>query len=357
MPETILQVITDTDRRGAQGFATALHTALEARGRVVRTVALAAGAVGGLDWPTLGPSRKHPTTFRNLRRATTDASVVIAHGSTTLPMCALVRATTSTPFVYRQISESTFWAPSRARRLRVRAALSMAAGVVALWRGSASTLHETFGVPFRKLDVIPNGVPPERVPPIDRSTMAEARTSFGLAPDRATVLSIGALVPEKGVDLTIDAVGHLPEVQLLVAGDGPARGELEARARATVPDRVVFAGSVPDPRTAFEAADVVVLPSRGGDSMPAVLIEAGFMGVPTVATPVEGIGEILDEGRAGVLVAKDDVGSLVAGIERVLTETTHAAALAAAAREHCLDHYAIDVVAARWDAMLSRVRR
>ncbi len=281
-----------------------------------------------------------------------DAAVVVAHGSTTLPLCALVRPTTGTPFVYRQISDSTFWAGSTARRLRVRAALTAASRVVALWSGSADTLHETFGVGRHKIRVIPNGVPPERFPPIDRTATRDARASLGLDPDRHTVLSIGALVPEKGVDLAIDAVSRLDDAQLLVVGDGPIRSELEVRARRSAPEQTTFTGSVREPRPCFEAADVVVLPSRGGDSMPAVLIEAGLMGVPVVATPVEGIGEILDHGRAGELVPRDDVNALRDAIARIMTDSEHANALATAARRHCLDHYAIDVVAEQWDDML-----
>lgn len=352
MRSPILQVITDNDRRGAQVFATDLHQALAERGRDVRTVALAPGAVGGLDWPVLGPTRKHPSTVKALRDAARHASVVVAHGSTTLPLCALVRITTRTPFVYRQISESTFWAGSPARLLRVRGALRLATRVVALWPGSATTLEHVFHVAPARIRVVPNGVPPERFPPVDRASTPAARGALGLDIERPTVLSIGALVPEKGVDLAVRAVGMLGDAQLLVVGDGPDRGALEALAHLVAPDRVVFAGSVTEPRPCFEAADVVVLPSRGGDSMPAVLIEAGLMGVPVVAAPVEGIIEILDHGRAGELVAKDDAGELATAVERVISDAAHATQLATNARAHCLSAYDIAVVAEEWERVL-----
>jgi glycosyltransferase involved in cell wall biosynthesis len=349
---TILQVITDTDRRGAQVFATDLHDALVRRGRHVRTVALAPGRTGGLDVPVLGPSRRHPKTIAALRHEAVESSVVAAHGSTTLPMCALVRATTRTPFVYRQISESMFWASSPLRRGRVRAALALASRVVALWSGSAETLRDRLGVPTRKVRVIPNGVPTDRFPPVDRSRTKPARIELGLDPGSPVILSIGALVPEKGVDLAVRAAARLDHAQLLVAGDGPERSMLESLARDLASDRVTFVGSVADPRPCFEAADAIVLPSRGGDSMPAVLIEAGFMGVPAVATPVEGIIEILDRGNAGELVPQDDVEALATALGRVLTDRDHAARLAEAARAHSRAEYDIDVVAAKWEAVL-----
>ena len=357
MAERILQVVTDTDRRGAQVFATDLHEALVTRGQSVETVALAPGTVGGLDLPVLGPSRRHPRTMAALRRASRRATVVVAHGSTTLPMCALVRPATRTPFVYRQISESTFWAGSTARRLRVRAALMLASGVVALWSGSATTLETAFGVPRRKIRVVPNGVPPERFPPVDRAVTAAARAALGLDPARPTVLSIGALVPEKGVDVAVRAIGTVEPVQLLVVGEGPERSRLEVLADQVAPGRVTFTGSVRESRPCFEAADMVVLPSRGGDSMPAVLIEAGLMGVPAIATPVEGIVEILDEGRAGEIVAKDDDVALARAISGLLDDVPRARQLAEAARAHCLTRYAIGVVAERWLRVLDEAER
>ena len=105
----ILQVLTDTDRRGAQVFATDLGHALSSLGHDVDTRALVAGrnevalpvpVLGGSRWSALGP----------LRQAGRRADVVVAHGSSTLIACAAVRLTARTPFVYRQISDSRFWA-------------------------------------------------------------------------------------------------------------------------------------------------------------------------------------------------------------------------------------------------------
>lgn len=349
---TVLQVITDTDRRGAQVFATDLHAALERRGHDVRTVALAAGIVGGIDVPVLGPARTHPSTLRALRHDARAADVIAAHGSTTLWMCAATRLVTRTPFVYRQISDSYFWAPTWSRRARVRAGLRLASRVVTLWQGSADVLHSTFGVPETKLRILPNGVPLERALPVDRTKAADARSRLGLDPGTPTVLAIGALVPEKGVDLAIEAMRNLPGAQLLIVGDGPERARLEVLAGHAAPGRVVFTGSADDPRPAFTAADVVALPSRGGDSMPAVLIEAGLMGLPVVATPIQGIVEIVEPGTTGELVAVDSVTELRAALARTLEDRGRAAQLGAAARARCEARFAIHVVAEQWERVL-----
>ncbi len=222
----ILQVVTDDDRRGAQTFALDLHRGLDALGCSVRTVALAPGDVGGLAVEVLGPRRRAVTTLGTLRRAMRNADVVVAHGSTTLPACAIAGTGTGVPFVYRQISQSRFWAASATRRIRVRLLLSRAARVVALWRGAADDLSGWLGVPADHIRVIPNAVPLERVAPA--TDPGHARAHLGLDPDRPVVLYVGALAIEKGVDVAIDAVGGLPGTQLLVVGDGPERGALGA---------------------------------------------------------------------------------------------------------------------------------
>jgi glycosyltransferase involved in cell wall biosynthesis len=351
----LLQVLTDNDRRGGQVFASDLHSALARRGRNVRSVALApASSPAGLDFPVLGPSRRHPKTLRGLRSAMRGSSVVVAHGSTTLPMCALAGVALDVPFVYRQISEQLFWANSPGRRARTRLALGRAEHVVALWSGAAEVLRTHFGVHPGRITIVPNGVPAGRCPPADLEARAAARARFGLEDDRPTILSIGALVPEKGVDTIVRAMTHalLADCQLLIVGAGPERGRLEALASGLPDDRVRFHGPVSAGKEAMAAADLVVLTSRGGDSMPAVLIEAGMMGLPTVATPVEGIVDIVLDGRTGRLVPRDDPGSTAAGIADVLD---HHDEFGKAAREHCLKQFEIDAVASRWHSVLDRV--
>jgi glycosyltransferase involved in cell wall biosynthesis len=353
----ILQVITDTDRRGAQVFATDLHRALEERAVAVHTVALAPGASpDGLDVEVLGPTRRSSATLRALRKQIAASSVVVGHGSTTLFACAIAALGTGVPFVYRQISDMVFWTPTALRRARVRAALSRAARVVTLWDGSASVLHSRFGVPTDRVVVIPNGVDARAFDVVDPARRREARAALGLDPERATVVSVSALVPEKGVDLVIDALGCVPEVQLLVVGDGPERGALERRARAVAAERVVFAGWIPSAVPAYAAADVFVLASRGGDSMPAVLIEAGLTGVPAVATAVEAIPEIVVDGVTGTVVG-ESADELAQAIAALLEDPQNARAMGAAARARGLERYELSVVAVRWLEVLESVAR
>lgn len=350
----VLQVVTDTNRRGAQVFAVDLDAALAKRGWTVRTVALTDEPGGDLPVPTLGPTRTSLTTLRGLRRLIDTADVVVGHGSTTLPMCAIAGVGTGVPFVYRQISDSLYWADTVARRLRVRLFLRRTAQIVALWHGSASVLVEHFGARPGRIRVVPNGVVTDPYEPADDATRRTARRRFGLGGDRPVVAYLGALVPEKGVDAVVRAVAAHPPAQLLVAGDGPQREALEAEAERRMDDGVHFAGWLDRPVEALAAADVVVLFSRGGDTMPAVLIEAGLCGLPAVSTPVQAIPEIVVDGETGLVVPVDDEDRLRTTLGTLLEDPDRARRMGAAARRHCLSHFDLEVVTTGWEEALRR---
>ena len=351
----ILQVITDNDLRGGQIFAADLHRALEALGQNVRTVALApAQRERALNFEVLGPSRRHPRTFRELRRAIGASDVVVGHGSTTLPMCAMASRGIQVPFVYRQISEQRFWANTPCRRLRTRTALRTADHVVALWSGASEVLQSDFRVPPTNISVIPNGVPAERCPPLDDDARRGARERFGLDLHRPVLLSLGAFAPEKGVDTLVRAMAE-PELdgwQLLLVGAGPEQGNLESLAKEAPPRSIVFHEPVASGAEAVAAADVIGLTSRGGDSMPAVLIEAGMMGVPGVATPIEGIVDIVRDGVTGRIVSIDDPAGTATAVRDVGERSGQ---FGSAAKEHCLDRFEIAGVAHQWLQTLVRI--
>ncbi|MDQ1510124.1 MAG: hypothetical protein QOG50_1968, partial [Actinomycetota bacterium] len=280
----ILQVVTSTDRRGAEVFAVELGDALSARGWDVRTVALAGGTGGSrLELPILGGNPFGVATLRALRAEARRARVVIAHGSRTLPACALALLATRVPFVYRNIGDPTYWSPRGLRHLRTKLFLSRATAVVALTPEAATTLRDRYRVPDRKLTVIPTAASAARHPPATTEVRQAARSSLGIPADAPVAAVIGALSREKGVDVAIDAAALLPKVHLVVAGDGPERAALEAASTRDAAGRVHFIGALIDPSPAFDAADIVLLPSRT-EGLPAVLIEAGLRGLPAVAT-------------------------------------------------------------------------
>jgi glycosyltransferase involved in cell wall biosynthesis len=160
--------------------------------------------------------------------------------------------------------------------------------------------------------VLRNGVDLELFSPGDRNA---ARAAYGL--NRFTLLSVGSLIPRKGHHLAIDALVDLPDCDLLIAGSGPMRGDLELRAlRAGVSDRLRFLGEVPhaDLPSLYRTADVLVLASER-EGWANVLLEAMACGTPVVATRVNGTIEVVRSPAAGVLMSERSVPALVSALE------------------------------------------
>jgi glycosyltransferase involved in cell wall biosynthesis len=162
-----------------------------------------------------------------------------------------------------------------------------------------------------------NGVrAPAAVPP---SARAHVRAEFGVSEGGVLAVTLGLLRPDRGHQYLLDAVAHMSsDLTLVVAGDGPLRAELEARARQNGGARVVFAGYREDVDVLLAASDIVIHPSLS-DALPTALIRALASGRPIVATNVGGIPEIVTP-DVGVLVRPADVDALAAAVVQLLAD-------------------------------------
>jgi len=167
-----------------------------------------------------------------------------------------------------------------------------------------------------KLEVVPNGIDLPG-PPL---------------PAGRGILAVGRLIPQKGMDVVIDAVAPT-SLSLTIAGDGPERSRLEARARP-FGDRIRFEGSVPRDRLdrLYRDACCVVLASRRGEGLPNVLLEGMSYGRPIVATPVAGVRDLVHDGENGLLIPPDDPVALRAALSRLAADPALATRLGAAGR-------------------------
>ena len=303
----------------------------------------------GIDVPVLGRRRLSATAVARLgSRMRARAAVTVAHGSSALPACALA-SLGGGGFVYRNIGDPAYWLSTRRRRLRVRRYLSRARHVVALWTGAADLFVRELGVPSERISVIPNGIDVGRFPETSPQHRRRARAALGLPQSSGVVCHVGAFGAEKNIDAVMGAVRELPDVWLVLAGEGPEEGRLRELA-GPFADRVVWLGAVDDVAHVLQAADVIALASSS-EGMPGALIEAGLTGLPAVATDVGAVAEVVVDGRTGHLVPPDDVGALREGIVACL-ETAHP--MGEAARLHCSESFDIRAVAVMWDGVLRR---
>ena len=298
----ILQAISDTDRRGAQMFAVYLGDALAERGHAISTVALARGTTTAtLDVPVLDGNAIDRRALGALRRQMAETDVTIAHGSSTLPACAIAGLGPGRPFVYRQISDPEVWSATPLRRVRSRVALARATHVVALSKHNRAQLERHLGLEPSRGTVIPNAVPAALFAPADTGDRERARRALGLG-DEPMVVFVGTLSWDKAPAVAVEAMGLLTDgAHLVIAGDGPEQADLEALTRRVAPGRVTFVGTLADTASLYSAADLLLLTSRT-EATPGVLIEAGMSGLPVVAARVGAVPDIVDDEVTGLLV-------------------------------------------------------
>jgi glycosyltransferase involved in cell wall biosynthesis len=169
------------------------------------------------------------------------------------------------------------------------------------------------------------------------------------------VLAMGRLHRNKGFDVLIAAIGRLPGVHAVIAGEGPERAALERLANhAGVADRVHFLGWRTDTAALLAACNVLACPSRS-EPLGNVILEAFSAGRPVVAAMAEGPRELIESGRTGILVAQESAIALAAGIEGVSGNPAHAEAMVQAGRRRYEEAFSEAAVIAQWRAFLSRV--
>lgn len=173
-----------------------------------------------------------------------------------------------------------------------------------------------YGVSGDRINVLRNGVDVSLFRPVDRELV---RKELGI--EGRLLLSVGNLIEGKGHHIAIAALTRLPEIRLVVIGEGEERDSLEKLAIAHgVKERVTFRGNLPQEqlREYYSAADALVLASAR-EGMPNVLLEAMACGTPVVATPVGGIPEIVCSPDAGIVTGERSVDAFADAINKLFS--------------------------------------
>jgi glycosyltransferase involved in cell wall biosynthesis len=171
------------------------------------------------------------------------------------------------------------------------------------------------------------------------------------------VLALGRLHRNKGFDVLIRAMPALPNVHVLIAGEGPERDALLTLAeREHVAHRLHLLGWRNDTAALLAAADLLVCPSRH-EPLGNVVLEAWSARRPVVAAAADGPRELIANGRDGILVAMEDPKPLAGALSRVLDDAAYAGALAEAGRVRYESEYAEAPVLAHWQQFLTHVEK
>jgi glycosyltransferase involved in cell wall biosynthesis len=239
---------------------------------------------------------------------------------------------------------------TRLRRALQRRLYRRAAALVAVGGAVEKELLALPGVARARVHRIPSGFAPR--PPLDPLQRDELRRRHAplLRGGGARLLTVGRLVPNKGVDRLLAMLPRVlaarPDVRLLVVGDGPARTELEAQARGLgVAEHVEFLGERDDVFDLLALVDLFVTGTRY-EGLGLAAAEALGQGVPVVGFRVAGVEEVVTDGSDGRLVPDGDVAAFADATLELLADPKRREAFGAAGRRS----------AARFDIARARER-
>jgi teichuronic acid biosynthesis glycosyltransferase TuaC len=205
---------------------------------------------------------------------------------------------------------------ARPRRL-IQQAILAASAIVAVSAALRDALVE-IGAPADKVTVLRNGVDTALFrPPEDR---VAARAALGVS--GKLLISVGLLIERKGHHRTIEAMARLPGFELVIVGEGPERGALQALiVRLGLGDRVRLLGARPHAElpALYGAADASVL-SSSREGWANVLLESMACGTPVVASPIWGNPEVVRSPASGVIMGENTTDGVVGGVRRLFAD-------------------------------------
>jgi glycosyltransferase involved in cell wall biosynthesis len=364
----VVFLITGLNRGGAETQIVRLAVALRRRGWPVRVLTLLRPtqfevdlARGGVPLDTVVMERTARGGAAALagvvRRLGADrpAAVVsfLFHANLAARLTAGLRGVP----VVTSIRNERFGPPWREWAIRLTNGLSQS--VVVNARATADRLAGAGVLPASKVRVIPNGI---RVPnaPAPPERRAAVRRDLGVADAEFLWLAAGRLEPQKGfADLVRafdDVRAQQSAARLRVAGRGGEEGNLSRLIRDLGLDtHVGLLGLRSDVPDLLAAADAFVLSSHH-EGMPNVVMEALAAGVPTVATKVGAVEDLVEDGRSGFLTPPHDPVRLAETMSRLMgTPAPGRARMGAAGRAHIARSFSVEASVDEWADLLASV--
>ena len=215
--------------------------------------------------------------------------------------------------------------------------------------------HES--IPPKKISLVPNAIDLRRFSP-ETTSRTESRAALGLPPEFPVIAGVGRLNPQKNFSLFLEIAAvvssKFPDTRFLLAGEGPEESLLRNQAaRLGIADKVIFAGYIPDTRVVYAAADILLMPSRF-EGLPMTLLEAMAMGLPVVASNLDGIAEVITDSREGFLAPPGEASVFTDRILRLLGDERLAATLSTNARAKIAAHHSVEKMTSAVEAIYDR---
>ena len=248
------------------------------------------------------------TSLETFLKAVKSSKIIHAHGHPYLTslIAAKLAKRYSKPFVLTQHNtfieyDSIFDNIERLNDLAVGKETLKEADKIITVSNATKDYVLSLGAKPEKVTVLHNGVDLVRFRPL-AGKREEMRRKLGISQNSIVVLTVRRLVYKNGIDTLIEsaniAVKKNPKIVFLVVGKGPDLNKVQMKIEQLgIENNFRFTGFVKDEDLPFyyNAADFFVLPSKSGEGLPLVALEAMACGLPVIATDVGGISEILME--------------------------------------------------------------
>ncbi|MBK8418697.1 glycosyltransferase family 4 protein [Candidatus Villigracilis saccharophilus] len=211
------------------------------------------------------------------------------------------------------------------------------------------------GVRAERILVIQNGIAPL---PLESRRRLEVRKEAGMDADDLVLLAVGRLVYQKAHQVLVASMPavlkEFPNAKVLICGEGVLRADLQSQIEGLgLSHSVKLLGKSDHVASYLAGADIFVLPSRW-EGLPIALLEAMSAGLPSVATKVEGVDEVLVEGVHGLLVPVENPAVLAEAILQLLRDPETRTKMGMAARQHISRFYTVDRMGQQYlDLMLN----
>jgi len=266
------------------------------------------------------------TSYKAFLESVKSSTLIHAHGHPYLSslIAAKLAKRYSKPFVLTQhntfIKYENFWdTVERLNDFAVGKAVLKEADKIIVVSNATMKYVVSLGADPEKIELLYNGVDLERFKPLNGVKDA-VREKLGISKNAVVVITVRRLVYKNGVDTLIDsakiAIKKNPRLLFLVVGTGPDFAEVKARTEQLgIRNNFRLTGFVSDEDLPlyYNAADFFVLPSKSGEGLPLVALEAMACGLPVIATKVGGIAEIMMEGY-GKIVPPDNPDALAEAV-------------------------------------------
>jgi glycosyltransferase involved in cell wall biosynthesis len=371
----ILQIVQKPQRRGAEVFAYHLSQELRCQNHSVQTLYLYPYQGGGalpltqnaqcLHGREAHPFERavgvHPQLLQRLLRVIDEfqPDIVQVNGARTVKYGAVAHRLRRRQWalVYRNIGNPQDWMHSIQHRLFYKyLVMPQLDGIVGVSRTTLANLQKIYHLPI-PLQNIPRGVDPKALQP----QLARADLRAALQTDDCTpvILYVGSLTPEKRLDRLLavfqQVQAKLMNARLWIVGDGPLRKELEQQAKALgVAPAIHFLGVQADVASYMAAADLLALTSDT-EGIPGVILEAGFLRLPVVATNVGGVAECVIDGQTGILVDPQQETNLTTAILGLLQNPSQRTEMGKLAQTWVLEKFTIERIAQQYLAFYTEV--